>query len=176
MGAVQQAIGTIDANLDDPETIATILTYHVVSGIYPDSAVSDGLSLTTVQGDDIMFAVAGETVTVNGITVTSTDILANNGIIHLIDGLLLPGEIVSEGLPPSTGGEGSATLQCSICSGEVEIFELKNPDATLTIPEGTKISGIEGSEASCSEVEAQCQMGFCDPGVCSAFAEGGAKE
>jgi len=74
----------------DPTLITSMLNYHVVEGIYPASAISDGLKLLTLQGGILMFEVEGASVKVDELPVISVDILANNGIIHLIDGVLLP--------------------------------------------------------------------------------------
>lgn len=76
----------------DDDLVTSILTYHVVPGIYSASDVANGVSLTTVQGDDISFSVMGDAKIVNGNTIMATDILANNGIVHMIDGVLIPNE------------------------------------------------------------------------------------
>ena len=87
----------IDANidlaaLDNPEgkaTLTDILLYHVLEGEVPASAVTDCLSATTVNGNPLSFTV-GDSVLVNGATVTATDVPTSNGIIHIIDKVLLP--------------------------------------------------------------------------------------
>ncbi|MFK7848724.1 MAG: fasciclin domain-containing protein [Rhodothermales bacterium] len=84
--------GTLD-NLLLPEnqaTLAGILTYHVVSGNVTAEQVVNLTTATTVQGDDIAITVVDGTVFVNGIEVTQTDIEASNGVIHVINGVLLP--------------------------------------------------------------------------------------
>lgn len=87
-----------DANIDlnnfnTAEEIAVltdILLYHVVSGEVPASAVSDGMLATMVNGDKIKFGVNSGTVTVGTATVTGADVQASNGIIHVIDKVLMP--------------------------------------------------------------------------------------
>jgi len=83
---------TAEELLADP-TLGSILTYHVVTGkvLAADVVGLDGQSVATVNGGDIMIEVteAGG-VTINGIAVTTTDIEASNGVIHVIDGVLLP--------------------------------------------------------------------------------------
>ena len=76
----------------DTETLTSILTYHVIAGEVPSSAVvtMDGQSAATVNGAEVTIGVDGETVTVNDATVTAVDIPASNGIIHVIDSVLLP--------------------------------------------------------------------------------------
>lgn len=82
------------ANLLDPvnaDLLETILTYHVVPGAAVEAGrLSDGEALRTLQGDDLVVGLAGGALTVNGASVVTADIQATNGIIHLIDGVLLP--------------------------------------------------------------------------------------
>lgn len=71
--------------------ITNILTYHVVPGAYMASDITDGLMLTTVNGDDIEFTIENEMVMINGMpSLLKTDILTSNGIVHVIDDVLMP--------------------------------------------------------------------------------------
>ena len=71
--------------------LADILKYHVVPGKVYSETVVTLTKATTVQGKDVAIAVAGGVVTLNGTSkVTATDILASNGVIHVIDTVLLP--------------------------------------------------------------------------------------
>ena len=83
---------TAEELLADTETLTSILTYHVIAGEVPSSVVvtMDGQSAATVNGGEMMIGVDGETVMVNDATVTAVDIPASNGIIHVIDSVLLP--------------------------------------------------------------------------------------
>jgi uncharacterized surface protein with fasciclin (FAS1) repeats len=83
---------TAEELLADTETLTSILTYHVVEGEVPaaDVVTLDGQEVPTVNGASILVGVDGDTVTVNDATVTATDIFATNGVIHVIDGVLLP--------------------------------------------------------------------------------------
>ena len=86
------AAGIDLAALDNDEgkaTLTDILLYHVVSGAVPSSAVTDGMSATAVNGDDLSFAV-GEGVMVNDANVVLADVPASNGVIHVIDKVLMP--------------------------------------------------------------------------------------
>ena len=81
------------ADFDTPEendTLTDILLYHVVSGSVASSAVTDGMIATMVNGDKAKFGVNGATVTIGDATVTSADVQASNGIIHVIDKVLMP--------------------------------------------------------------------------------------
>ena len=80
------------ASLDTPEgkdTLADILLYHVVAGEVPAANVTDCMSASTVNGNPLSFTV-GDSVKVNGATVTATDVATSNGIIHIIDKVLTP--------------------------------------------------------------------------------------
>jgi len=91
--------GTIETLLEDPEgDLTDILTYHVVAGAVPaaDVVELDGQQITTVNGAAITVGVADDgSVTLtdaagNDVAVIATDIQANNGVIHVIDAVLLP--------------------------------------------------------------------------------------
>ena len=71
-------------------TLTDILLYHVVSGQVNASDVTDGLVAPAVNGDNLTFAVSNGTVTVNGANVTIADVATSNGVIHVIDAVLMP--------------------------------------------------------------------------------------
>ena len=84
---------TLDAVMADPDLLTAVLTYHVVAGKVPASKVvaADGTEIKTVEGQKIAVSVKGGKVYLNGTTkVTKTDIPASNGVIHQINGVLLP--------------------------------------------------------------------------------------
>jgi uncharacterized surface protein with fasciclin (FAS1) repeats len=85
--------GTVD-NLLKPEnkdTLASILTYHVVPGEFMASDLKDDMVKTSVQGGQLMVDL-DDGVKINGATVVSADIDASNGVIHVIDQVILPPE------------------------------------------------------------------------------------
>ena len=85
---------TIDALLADTSTLSDILTYHVISGSV-DAATAIGLAGTTVDmvnGDKLALSLDGDNLLVNTATVITTDIQTDNGIIHVIDAVLMPPE------------------------------------------------------------------------------------
>lgn len=84
--------GTVE-NLLKPENkaqLAAILTYHVVAGkvLAADAVKLD--KATTVNGADAAIVVNGGTVTIDGATIIATDVAASNGVIHVIDTVMLP--------------------------------------------------------------------------------------
>jgi len=90
--------GTVETLLKDPKgDLTQILTYHVVPGkvLAADVVKLDGQKVTTVQGGDLTVGVDGDKVWLtdaagNTVNVTATDIEASNGVIHVIDGVLMP--------------------------------------------------------------------------------------
>ena len=90
------AFAAIQSDVDSllkPENkakLANILTYHVVSGAHMAADLEDGAELTTVQGEKLKVTVNGGKVTIGGANVTAADVAASNGVVHLIDKVLLP--------------------------------------------------------------------------------------
>jgi uncharacterized surface protein with fasciclin (FAS1) repeats len=84
--------GTVDALLADHEKLASILTYHVVPGkvMASDIVKSNGANPTTVNGQALDVVVRDGKVYVNDARVVTTDIVASNGVIHVIDAVLIP--------------------------------------------------------------------------------------
>ncbi|WP_392337959.1 fasciclin domain-containing protein [Loktanella salsilacus] len=83
--------GTVE-DLLKPENkakLASILTYHVVSGKVMSTDLSDGMTPATVNGETVTIHTDGG-VKVNDATVSSADIDADNGVIHVIDAVLMP--------------------------------------------------------------------------------------
>ena len=81
--------GTIEALLNDKQKLAQILTYHVVPGRVTAAQVMPG-NVKTVQGQSLNVRADGGGVMVNNARVTKTDIMASNGVIHVIDTVVLP--------------------------------------------------------------------------------------
>ena len=82
--------GTVDALLKDLPKLKQILTYHVVSGKVMASDVVKLKSATTVQGSDVKIDASNGGVKVNDSKVSTADVAADNGVIHIIDTVLIP--------------------------------------------------------------------------------------
>ena len=78
----------LDALLKDKAKLTAVLTYHVVPGKVMAADVKAG-KVKSVQGSEITVATMGG-VTVDGAKVSATDIVANNGVIHVIDSVIIP--------------------------------------------------------------------------------------
>ncbi len=81
--------GTVDALLADKAKLTAVLTYHVVAGNVGSAAVVGMKDATTLQGGKLAID-ASSGVKINGALVTKADIAATNGVIHVIDTVLLP--------------------------------------------------------------------------------------
>ncbi len=83
--------GTLDKLLlpENEEVLTQILTYHVVSGNIPSSDVTTG-AVPSLEGADLDVTADAGSVTVNGATVIQPDVMASNGVIHVIDQVLVP--------------------------------------------------------------------------------------
>ena len=84
-------MGTVDALLQDPTgQLATILLYHVLGLQALSTDLSDGMMVTTLQGEEITVTINGGFVFINEAQVTVADLTASNGVVHVIDAVLLP--------------------------------------------------------------------------------------
>ncbi len=86
--------GTVDALLKDIPQLTKILTYHVVSGKVMAADVVKLKSATTVEGSDVKID-ASSGVKVNDSTVVTPDVAADNGVIHVIDAVLMPTSVAT---------------------------------------------------------------------------------
>lgn len=89
--------GTLDNLLlpENKETLAGILTYHVIAGEVMSSDLTDGQVVTTVQGETLTVSLADGMVMFTdakggSATVTTADVNARNGVVHIIDAVLMP--------------------------------------------------------------------------------------
>ena len=85
--------GVLDALLlpENKDALVKILTYHVVPGSVLAADIADG-DVATVEGQNVTLSTANG-VTVNGANVVTADVLASNGVIHVIDAVLVPADV-----------------------------------------------------------------------------------
>jgi uncharacterized surface protein with fasciclin (FAS1) repeats len=84
--------GTLESLLkpENKDQLVQILTYHVVSGKVMSTDLKDGMKAKTVQGSEVKIGVSKDGVTVNDAKVTKADVGASNGVVHVIDKVILP--------------------------------------------------------------------------------------
>jgi uncharacterized surface protein with fasciclin (FAS1) repeats len=85
--------GVLDALLlpENKDALTKILTYHVVSGAVMAADITDG-DVATVEGQNVTLSTA-DGVTVNGAAVVTADIVTDNGVIHVVDAVLVPADV-----------------------------------------------------------------------------------
>jgi transforming growth factor-beta-induced protein len=135
--------GTVEALLADIPALTEILLYHVVSGEVMAADVVGLSSAETVGGMPLKISVDGDKVMINGAQVLITDVQADNGVIHVIDSVLLPpGDIVEVAV---ADGRFTTLATALTEAGLVETLQGEGPftvfaptdDAFAKLPEGT---------------------------------------
>lgn len=94
--AFEQALSDLGLTAEEllaSEDLSGILTYHVVAGriMAADAIAADGTEVGTVNGDTIEVSVVDGNVMIDGATVVTADLEAGNGVVHVIDSVILPG-------------------------------------------------------------------------------------
>ena len=74
---------------ENKDKLVGVLTYHVVPGKVMSSDLSEGMTATTVQGGDVTITLEGGP-KINGASISTPDVETSNGVIHVIDAVILP--------------------------------------------------------------------------------------
>lgn len=84
--------GTLEMLLkpENKDMLVSILTYHVVAGKVMSTDLSNGQKAKTVQGENVDVSIYGGNVKISGATVVAADVKAKNGVVHVIDKVILP--------------------------------------------------------------------------------------
>ena len=84
--------GTLESLLkpENKDQLAAILKYHVVAGKVMSTDLSNGQKAATVQGEKVMVSIKGSTVKIDDAKVVAADVKAKNGVVHVIDKVILP--------------------------------------------------------------------------------------
>ncbi len=134
--------GTVAALLEDIPQLTAILTYHVVPGANKAEAVVGATWHETLQGQALKVSV-GESVMIDDATVLATDVMASNGVIHVIDKVILPRANIVE--TATEAGSFGTLLAAATAAGLVDTLSNGGPftvfaptdDAFGALPEGT---------------------------------------
>eukprot|EP00535_Pseudo-nitzschia_heimii_P000755 CAMPEP_0197182992 /NCGR_PEP_ID=MMETSP1423-20130617/7220_1 /TAXON_ID=476441 /ORGANISM="Pseudo-nitzschia heimii, Strain UNC1101" /LENGTH=387 /DNA_ID=CAMNT_0042633513 /DNA_START=74 /DNA_END=1237 /DNA_ORIENTATION=+ len=140
--AFEEVIADTD-NLEvlDPLVILQLLSYHVVPGTYMASDITDGLTLPTAQGETVEFHVNEDGVFVNEESISAVDIVASNGVVHKIDGVMFPQAI----LGPETGAPAEADSAPAETESGGSIVDLAAQDPDLSVlVELVNLAGVGG--------------------------------
>ena len=84
--------GTLETLLkpENKDQLVKILTYHVVAGKVKSTDLKNGMKAKTVQGSSVKVGISDRGVKINDAMVTTADIMASNGVVHVIDKVILP--------------------------------------------------------------------------------------
>merc|ERR1719473_546874 len=86
------------------EELKKVLTYHVVSGVAAKSTdLKNGEEIKTVEGQEVKVTLAGSSVKINNADVTTADVEATNGVVHIIDHVLIPYRLQAEAMEAAAG-------------------------------------------------------------------------
>ncbi|MBX2823723.1 MAG: fasciclin domain-containing protein [Gammaproteobacteria bacterium] len=127
---------TINGLLADTDTLSSILLYHVLSGSVDSTTALSlaGTSVPTVNGADLALSIRDGNLFVNDSQVVTTDIMASNGIIHVIDAVLTP----PAATPPSDDDPIEETPTGTI-------FDVASEAGFSTLVAAVKVAGLEGA-------------------------------
>ena len=144
-----ETIGQESLDKVPAEVIAKILKYHVLSGAVPSSSVTAG-QIDALEGGKLTLATDG-VITVNGAKVVNADIMATNGIIHVIDAVLVPESeltFVNSVLEPAYFSEDFTTLISAAVKADLVTTILEQDAITIFAPtnEAFEAAGIDGTE------------------------------
>ncbi|OSS54256.1 hypothetical protein B5807_00398 [Epicoccum nigrum] len=146
-------IGSALANATTEE-IASILTYHVVNGtVGYSSGIANGTTLTTLNGQNLTITIGDEgRIFVNNARVTIPDILVANGVVHVIDEVLNPGNATIADPSDEEGGvafpSASAVSELPFTSGQPTPTTTINSEATSNAAPGASSSSTAGAAAA----------------------------
>jgi len=143
---------TLNALLADPEALSQVLLYHVLPGKVMAASVADGLSVETLQGAPVNFSIQDGKAMINGATIVTTDIETSNGVIHVIDSVILPPTPEAEAEPLKdivdtavAAGSFNTLVAAVQAAGLVDALKGEGPftvfaptdEAFAALPEGT---------------------------------------
>jgi uncharacterized surface protein with fasciclin (FAS1) repeats len=121
--------GTVDALLADPSgDLTQVLLYHVVGAEAFSNSLSNGQMIMTLQGQDVTVTINGSGVFINNAQVTVADIDASNGVVHVIDAVLLPEFPTNTVVDVIVNSPDHNTLEAAvIAAGLVEALSAEGP-------------------------------------------------
>lgn len=121
--------GTVEALLQDPDGALTdILLYHALGSEAVSSGLMNNMTVSTINGADIIIRIEDDNVFINNAMVTMADIDADNGVVHVIDAVLLPGDSVFDIVVNS---EQHTTLETAIFAANLD--ETLQGDGSFTL-------------------------------------------
>jgi uncharacterized surface protein with fasciclin (FAS1) repeats len=142
--------GTVEALLQDIPALTEILLYHVIPGKVMAADVSDGLMAATLQGSKVDFSVSAGSVKINDANIVATDIEASNGVIHVIDQVILPPSNGFVGIADGATVSGSVEVQAvaddaDFLKWQLDVLPFENADTPIFIAVGSDALPVAGT-------------------------------
>ncbi len=137
--------GTVEGLLADPAALTNILAYHVVAGRFNAADVLAVPSLQTLQGDALTVWMNDGAAYVDNSKIIITDIQTSNGVIHVIDAVLIPGAFT----PPAANTAMSAPAEAAPSTANLSIAEVAAADGRFsTLLAAAQAAGLDAPLAS----------------------------
>jgi uncharacterized surface protein with fasciclin (FAS1) repeats len=141
--------------------LGDILQYHVVGALANAADLSDGQTITTLQGTDVTVTLTMESVMINDATVTAADIAADNGVVHVIDAVLLPAPP-----PPSNtvvdiivNSEDHTVLELAVVAADlVDALSAEGPFTVFAPTDAAFTALLEALEITADELLAEPEL------------------
>ena len=149
----------LDALAADPAALQSVLLYHVVPGRMIAALISDGKEVATAEGSNVVFSFVDGVKKINGATIIAKDIQASNGVIQVIDSVLLPPELAAalgvEAAPADAEATPAATEEAAAeATATPAVTEAAAAEATAT-PAATEEAAAEATPAATEEAAAE---------------------
>ena len=152
--------GTVEALLEDPSgELTDILLYHAVAATALSTDLSDAQMITTINGKDVTVTINTDGVFINDAQVTVVDLVADNGVVHVIDAVLIPPAITVVDIIVNSSDHN--TLEAAVIaadlagtlSGEGPFTVFAPTDAAFdALPEGTVQALLEDPSGELTDI------------------------
>ena len=148
--------GTLDAVLADNELLTSILTYHVVGGTALSTDLVDGTTVETLNGGSVTVTIDTNGVFINDAQVIVADIVADNGVVHVIDAVLLPVVETTTVVDVIVDSEDHTVLELAVV--QEELVETLSGEGPFTVFAPTDAAFTALAEAFNVEVTALLEL------------------
>jgi len=119
---------------DNTQVLTDVLLYHVASGKVTSDMLSNNQKVSTVEGSEVTVTISGDVVKMNEATVLAADVIASNGVVHVIDQVLLPQD--NKGLNALVE-KCAASESAPAASPTVKVKSTNKPTLSASVPRGS---------------------------------------
>ena len=136
--------GTVTDLLANISALTNILTYHAVNGTALSSSLTNGQLITTIQGQDVTVTIDNGMVYINNALVTVADIIATNGVVHVINAVLIPEAVVNNGTVVDiiVNSPEHTTLETAVLAAGLEVTLSGTGPFTVFAPTDAAFSAV----------------------------------